>query len=119
VPADLATYLLVQAIQQLALVLCDDASDALPGLAIPLDPGSRPPLLLAVAVAARALAALPRPHVPIRGGYVVPALIMPVGYRWQNSGSGRCFPSTSEQLHRRPRVAPEPRELSGIGAGGP
>ena len=37
---DLATYLLVQAIQQLALVLCDDAYDALPGLAIPLDPGS-------------------------------------------------------------------------------
>jgi len=74
-PPDLATYLLVQAVQQLALVLCDDAYDALPGLAIPLNPGSRPPLLLAVAVAAHALAALPRPHVPIRGGYVVPALI--------------------------------------------
>ena len=40
---DLATYLLVQACQQLALVLCDDACDALPGLAMPLDPGSRPP----------------------------------------------------------------------------
>src|SRR5271167_412235 len=38
VPAGLATYLLVQAIQQLALVLCDDAYDALPGLAIPLHP---------------------------------------------------------------------------------
>jgi hypothetical protein len=35
VPADLATYLLVQAVQQLALVLCDDAYDALPGLAPP------------------------------------------------------------------------------------
>ena len=59
-PPDLATYLLVQAVQQLALVLCDDAYDALPGLAIPLDPGSQPPLLLAVAVTAHALAALPR-----------------------------------------------------------
>ena len=59
-PPDLATYLLVQAVQQLALVLCDDACDALPGLAIPLDPGSRPPLLLAVAVTAHALAALPK-----------------------------------------------------------
>jgi hypothetical protein len=39
-PPDLATYLLVQAVQQLALVLGDDACDALPGLAIPLDPGS-------------------------------------------------------------------------------
>src|SRR5208337_5522046 len=58
-PPDLATYLLVQAVQQLALVLCDDAYDALPGLAIPLHPGSQLPLLLAVAVAARALAALP------------------------------------------------------------
>jgi hypothetical protein len=42
-PPNLATHLLVQAVQQLALVLCDDAYDALPGLAIPLDPGSRPP----------------------------------------------------------------------------
>jgi len=62
VPPDLATHLLVQACQQLTLVLCDDAYDALPGLAIPLDPGSRPPLLLAVAVAAHALAALPEAH---------------------------------------------------------
>jgi hypothetical protein len=52
--------MLAQAVQQLALVLCDDAYDALPGLAIPLNPGSRPPLLLAVAVTAHALAALPR-----------------------------------------------------------
>jgi hypothetical protein len=59
-PPDLATYLLVQAVQQLALVLGDDACDALPGLAIPLNPGSRPPLLLAVAVTAHALAALPK-----------------------------------------------------------
>jgi hypothetical protein len=59
-PPDLATYLLVQAVQQLALVLCDDAYDALPGLAIPLNPSPQPPLLLAVAVTARALAALPK-----------------------------------------------------------
>jgi hypothetical protein len=43
------------------LFLGDDAYDALPGLAIPLDPGFQPPLLLAVAVTAHALAALPRP----------------------------------------------------------
>src|SRR5262249_48738036 len=40
---DLATYLLAQAVGQLALVLCNDACDALPGLAMPLDPCSRPP----------------------------------------------------------------------------
>jgi hypothetical protein len=40
---DLATCLLAQAYQQLALVLCDDASNASPGLTLPLDPGSRPP----------------------------------------------------------------------------
>jgi hypothetical protein len=60
VPADLATYLLVQAIQQLALVLGDGACDTLPGLTIPLHPGSQPPMLLVVAVAACALAALPK-----------------------------------------------------------
>ncbi len=47
-------------------------------------------------------------------GYVVPGLIIPVEYRWQNSGSGRCHPSTAEQLHRRPRVA---RERPGSVAG--
>ena len=41
VPPGLATYLLVKAYQQLvSLVLCDDAYDALPGLAIPLNPSS-------------------------------------------------------------------------------
>src|SRR5262249_22722485 len=46
--------------QQLALVLCDGAYDTLPGLTIPLHPSSQPPLLLVVAVTARALAALPK-----------------------------------------------------------
>jgi hypothetical protein len=103
--------ILVQAIQQLALVRCDDAYGASPGLAIPLDPGSRPPWLLAVAVAAHALAALRR------GGYVVPGLTIPVGYRWQNSGWGRRSPSTSTQLHRRPRVAPERQRSPAAAAG--
>jgi hypothetical protein len=40
---DLATYLLVQAVQQLALVPGDDAWDAVPGLTLPLHPGCRPP----------------------------------------------------------------------------
>jgi hypothetical protein len=44
----------------LRLFLCDDAYDASPGLTIPLHPSSQPPLLLAVAVTARALAALPK-----------------------------------------------------------
>jgi len=64
-PLDLATYLLVQACQQLTLVLCDDAYDTLPGLTMPPNPSSQLPLLLAVAVSAHALAALkPRrfPH---------------------------------------------------------
>jgi hypothetical protein len=78
VPADLATYLLVQAIQQLALVLCDDAYDALPGLAIPLHPGSQLPLLLAVAVTACDLAALPRPHVPWEEATLSRRLLGPV-----------------------------------------
>src|SRR5271167_541740 len=43
---------------------------------------------------------------------------VPVGYRWQNSGSGRCHPSISEQLHRRPRVAPEPHAKLPAHAGG-
>ena len=60
---------LVQAIQQLALVLCDDAYDALPGLTIPRHLGSRPPLLLAVAVAACALAALRRRRLRCPGAY--------------------------------------------------
>ena len=42
-PPDLATYLLVQACQHLALVLCDDGYDASPELTLPHDPGSRPP----------------------------------------------------------------------------
>jgi len=118
-PPDLATYLLVQAVQQLALVLCDDAYDALPGLAIPLDPGSRPPLLLAVAVAAHALAALPRPHVPIRGGYVVPALVSRYDTVGRTTGAVNTYPSASAQLHRRPRVAPERRNsVTGAPAAG-
>jgi len=118
-PPDLATYLLVQAVQQLALVLCDDAYDALPGLAIPLDPGSRPPLLLAVAVAAHALAALPRPHVPIRGGYVVPALVSRYDTVGRTTGAVNTYPSASAQLHRRPRVAPERRFTAATCSAGP
>jgi hypothetical protein len=41
-PPDLATYLLVQACQHLALVLCNDGYDASPELTLPHDPGSRP-----------------------------------------------------------------------------
>jgi hypothetical protein len=48
-PPDLATYLLVQACQHLALVLCDDGYDPSPGLTLPHDPGSRAAAMLAVA----------------------------------------------------------------------
>jgi hypothetical protein len=51
---------------------------------------------------------------PEGGGYVVPGLILPVGYRWQNSGYCQPAPQTSVQLHRRPRVA---RERPGSRAG--
>jgi hypothetical protein len=44
---------------------------------------------------------------PEGGGYVVPGLVIPVGYRWQNSGCCQSAPRSSAQLHRRPRVAPE------------
>ncbi len=50
---------LVQAVQQLALVLCDDACDASPGLTLPTPSWFPTALLLAVAVTARAWAALP------------------------------------------------------------
>ena len=41
-PPDLATYLLVQACQHLALVLGNDGYDASPELTLPHNPGSRP-----------------------------------------------------------------------------
>ena len=50
---------------------------------------------------------------PCGGGYVVPGLIIPVGYCWQNS---RCYRRKSfavAQLHRRHRVAPERHSSAG------
>jgi hypothetical protein len=99
--------ILVQAVQQLALVLCDDACDASPGLTLPTPSWFPTALLLAVAVTARAWAALPweeatfcrELHTPVRGRHV------PVGYRWQNSGCCQSVPRTAAQLHRRHRVA--------------
>jgi len=73
-PPDLATYLLVQACQQLTLVLGDDAYDALPGLPLPLNPGPRSPTAGDRSYGSR-FGCPPeetRPH--IGGGYVVPAL---------------------------------------------
>jgi len=64
-PSDSAAF---AAAQQLSLVLSDDACDTLPGLTLPLHPSSQPPLLLAVAVAARALAALPREEATLSRG---------------------------------------------------
>ena len=51
-PPDLTTYLLVQAIQHLALGLCDDVYSASPELTLPHHPGSQPPLMLGVAASA-------------------------------------------------------------------
>ena len=67
--------------EQFALVLFDDAYDASPGLAIPLNPSSRPPTAGDHSYGSR----LGCP--PERGGYIVPGLTIPVGYCWQNS---RC-----------------------------
>jgi hypothetical protein len=86
----------------LRLFSCDDAYDASPGLTLTTPSWFPTALLLAVAVTARAWAALHK-----GGGYVVPGLLIPVGYRWQNSGCLSVGPPTSAQLHRRPRVAPE------------
>jgi hypothetical protein len=40
----------------------------------------------------------------------------PVGYPWQNRGCDRHSPSTSAQLRRRPRVAPERGGSAALGA---
>ena len=89
VSPDLATYLLVQAVQQLALVLGDDAYDALPGLAIPLDPGSQPPCCWQSQL--RLAPWLPSRRRRLR----CPGALyydVPVGYCWQNS---RCCHASS------------------------
>jgi hypothetical protein len=116
-PADLATYLLVQASQpvrrsdsSLRLFYCDDALDASPGLTIPTRSWFPTTLLLAVAVTAHALAALRREEATFCRELDTPSspkTHFPVGYRWQNSGCCRLVPRASAQLHRRPRVAPE------------
>src|SRR5262245_16741897 len=101
-PPDLATYLLVQAVQQLALVLCNDACDALPGLAMPLDPGSRPPCCWQ----SQLRLAPGRPSIRRRlrcPGAYYPGRIPLAEQRVLSVG-----PPPAAQLHRRPRVAPEP-----------
>jgi hypothetical protein len=57
-PADLATYLLVQAISSLRLFSCDGAYNTSPGLTLPTPSWFPTTLLLAVAVTAHAWAAL-------------------------------------------------------------
>ena len=101
---------LAQAYQQLTLVLCDDASDTSPGLALTTRSWFPTALLLAVAGPARAGA---RP--PDGGGYVLPGASC--GTVTSAARPGRILlaeqqvlsigPPTAAQLHRRPRVAPE------------
>ena len=69
-PADLATYLLVQAYQQLTLVLIDDAYDTSPGLTLSTPSWFPTTLLLAVAVTAHALAALPKEEATLSRGFL-------------------------------------------------
>ena len=101
---------LVQAVQQLALVLCDDACDASPGLTLPTPSWFPTALLLAVAVTARAWAALPWEEATLCRELrtaPLPVMHVPVGYCWQNSRCCQSVPQTAAQLHRRLRVAPE------------
>ena len=66
-------------------------------------------LMLAVAVSARALAALPKEEATLSRELrtpPLPATHVPVGYCWQNSRCCRSLQAAA-QLHRRPRVAPE------------
>jgi hypothetical protein len=100
-PADLATHLLVQAVQQLALVLCDDAYDALPGLATPLDPGSRPPCCWQSPLRLAPGRPSQRRRLRCPGAYY-PGRIPLAEQRVLSAG-----PPTSAQLHRRLRVARE------------
>jgi hypothetical protein len=112
--------ILAQAIQQLALVLCNDACDASPGLTNPTRSWFPTALLLAVAVTAHALAALPREEATFCRELDTPSspkTHLPVGYRWQNSGCCQSVPRAAAQLHRRPRVAPE-RHSSATGRSG-
>jgi len=74
-------------------------------------------LLLAVAVAARAWAALRKEEATLSR-----ELLTPVGYCRQNSRCCQSAPRTAAQLHRRPRVAPErqahlPRRLGELEPG--
>src|SRR5271157_4253868 len=67
-------------------------------------------LMLAVAVSARAFAALPREEVTLSRGLGTPLLPetrAPVGYCWQNNRCCQSSPETAPQPHRRPRVAPQ------------
>jgi hypothetical protein len=108
-PPDLATYLLVQAVQQLALVLCDDAYDASPGLTCATRSWFPTALLLAVAVKTRAWAALPEEEATLcwelrtlRLRKARPSRIPLAEQRVRS-----LDPPNAVQLHRRPRVAPE------------
>ena len=88
-PTVLATYLLVQAIQQLALGLCDDGYDASPELTLPHDPGSRPPHAAGSRNVPRGSGCHPRRDEATLSRKLrtprSPATHVPVGDCWQNS----------------------------------
>jgi hypothetical protein len=110
---------LAQAVQQLAPGLCDDAWDASPELTFATRSWFPTALLLAVAVTARAGAALPGEEATLYRELhtaPLPVLHVPVGYCWQNSRCCQSVPRKAAQLHRRPRVAPEPLSLDCAGA---
>jgi hypothetical protein len=92
-----------------SLFLCDGAWDALPGLTMPLDPGSRLPCCWQSQL--RLAPGLPSRRRRLRcPGACYPGRIPLAEQRVLSAG-----PPTSAQLHRRPRVAPE-RPSSAAGA---
>src|SRR5207249_10533995 len=93
---------LVQAYQQLALGLCDDADDASPGLTLTTPSWFPTTLLLAVAVTARAWAALRAEEATLCRELrtsSLPRMHVPVGYCWQNSRCYQSAPRRVAQLH--------------------
>src|ERR1700688_4304433 len=98
-PPVLPTCRLAQAVQQLALVLCDDADDASPELTLSTRSWFPTALLLAVAVTARAWAALRVEEATLCRELQttrLPVSPVPVGYCWQNS---RCCQSVLRKQH--------------------
>ena len=83
-PPDLATYLLVQACQHLALVPYDDGYDASPELTLPHNPGSRPPRCWLLQLNLTGVLPSGRMRLRCSGSFAHHVTHVPVGYCGQH-----------------------------------